>query len=108
MFHDHGSSSGGSGLVLVSKSLMVMSCKWSFGHWLRILLCRSVAIVMILIIVHHFMYDRDPRAVPPYVRRALQFDSDTDSEVDESGGRNKKETKIVEIEVEESGRHDPL
>ncbi|XP_035710431.1 uncharacterized protein LOC110853621 isoform X2 [Folsomia candida] len=65
-----------------------------------------VAIVMILIIVHHFMYDRDPRAVPPYVRRALQFDSDTDSEVDESGGRNKKETKIVEIEVEESGNYE--
>ncbi len=34
----------------------------------------SVGVVIILIIVHHLFWDRDPTHVPPYVKRALQFD----------------------------------
>lgn len=44
-----------------------------------------MTLVILVIIVHHFLYDRHPDAVPPYVRAAIQFDSG-DEEEDSGGG----------------------
>jgi len=48
-----------------------------------------VTLVIVVIVVHHCLYDRSPEAVPPYVRAALQFDS----EGEDSGAEEDKETR---------------
>lgn len=38
----------------------------------------SVLLLVIAIAIHHFLFDRDPRKVPDYVKNSIQFSSESE------------------------------
>jgi len=53
-----------------------------------------VVILVIVMTFHHVICDRDPYKVPTFVKRSVQFDSDTESSEDEGALGDEEEGNL--------------
>ena len=64
----------------------------------------SVVVLVIVITVHHFLYDKDPRKVPEYVKQSIQFSSSSSGSDSEDENKRKDISDITDEALGSSRR----